>query len=198
MNTSTDSNENQVFLDLFKGRQDYFAVQTTNIYRPVKRNFSDYYLERHLKKIVTFGIDVLTKESKCNFLCIDIDIPKSDLETVNFEDKSIKFEYLKSELLEIQGILTNKLEIDENSILLEDTGGRGYHIWLFLETPISGEDAIKFFKILNSYVSFSFEYFPKQPNLNQNRELGNLIKLPLGVHQKYNSESSFFIIDNNP
>jgi len=197
MNTSTDSNENQVFLDLFKGRQDYFAVQTTNIYCPVKRSFSDYYLERHLKKIVTFGIYVLTKESKCNFLCIDIDIPKSDLETVNFEDKSIKFEYLKPELLEIQGILTNKLEIDENSILLEDTGGRGYHIWLFLETPISGEDAIKFFKILNSYVSFSFEYFPKQPNLNQKRELGNLIKLPLGVHQKYNSESSFFTIDNN-
>jgi len=80
--------------------------------------------------------------------------------------------------------------------LLEDTGGRGYHIWLFFSSPLQGDNAVKFYQICKSFTDFGFEFFPKQTNINEKRRFGNLIKLPLGTHQKYDSKSLFFQLLN--
>lgn len=187
----------KTYLDYFKGREDYFAFQGSDFYKPINQTLSEYYLERHLKGLVTFGIYVLTKNSNCNFICLDIDIPKDKLDSVDFRDPQQKFAYLKEKLFELKNIFENELEISEDALLLEDTGGRGYHIWLFFEEPIKGEDAIRLYKIIRNFTDFDFEFFPKQPSLNRKRKLGNLIKLPLGTHQAYNAQSSFFkIVDS--
>lgn len=191
----TQAQYEKIYLEYFKGREDYFAIQATNSYKPVNRNFSENHLEKHLNKFATFGVYVLTKDSKCNFVCIDIDIPKSELESIDFKDHQLKFKYLKHSLLKILEVFRNELGIDTKSILLEETGGRGYHIWLFFEEPIAGNNAVKLYHIIKSFAKFNFEFFPKQASLD-GKKLGNLIKLPLGMHQKYGSNSSFFKLKN--
>jgi len=184
------------YIDYFEGREEYVAVQGSNHYYPIVQELNDSVVTKHLEGIKTFGVYVLTKTSKCNFICIDIDIEKSELSKVNFADSKIKFEYLKRHLLKFQKILEEDL-FNSKNILYEDSGGRGYHIWVFFEKPIEGYDAIFLNEIIKHKLDdFTFEFFPKQPDLNKKRKYGNLIKLPLGEHKKYNNRSRFFTLTN--
>jgi hypothetical protein len=185
------------FLSFFKGREDYFALQSDDNYRPINQPLSEDDLEKHFNGFVTFGIYVLTKLSQCNFICIDIDIPKSKLDNIELKNQKEKYIHLKDKLIIIQKNITEKLNIEKDSILFEDTGGRGYHIWVFFEEAITGKDARKLYHILKEDIDLDFEFFPKQPNLTENRNYGNLIKLPLGIHQKYNRRSTFFTISDS-
>jgi len=185
------------FLEYFSGREDYFAVQDLDRYKTVKGILNPYYLDKHIKGFITFGIYVLNSNSRCNFLCIDIDIPKNELNNFNFLNKVQKFRYLKDKLQKTESVLIKKFNLSRKSILFEDTGGRGYHIWLFFQKSINGSEVFKLSFILKEHLDFDFEFFPKQKVLNSKKGLGNLIKLPLGLHQKYNSESRFFKICND-
>jgi len=186
-----------IFLSFFKGHKDHFALQGDDYYRPINQPLSEQYLEKHFKGFVTFGIYVLTKSSKCNFICLDIDIPKSKLDDIEFKDRNKKYIHLKDKLNTLLNIIIEKLNIEKDSILLEDTGGRGYHIWIFFEDAITGKDALKLYHIIKNYIDLDFEFFPKQSNLTERRNYGNLIKLPLGIHQKYNCRSAFFTISDS-
>jgi hypothetical protein len=186
----------ETYLAYFKGREDYFACQGRDYYYPVKRSLNENYLQKHLNHFETFGVYVLTSDSKCNFICIDVDIPKNELENIDFKNPSRKFRYLRNKLLRILEVFGKEFHIPDNSILLEDTGGRGYHIWLFFSNPLQGDKAVQFYQICKSFIDFDFEFFPKQPNINEKRRFGNLIKLPLGTHQKYDSKSLFFQLLN--
>ncbi|PKP60577.1 hypothetical protein CVT91_04890 [Candidatus Atribacteria bacterium HGW-Atribacteria-1] len=185
------------FLNFFKGREDYFALQGDDDYQPINQPLSEQYLEKHFNGFVTFGIYVLTKSSQCNFICIDIDISKSKLDDIKFKDQKKKYIHLKDKLIIFQKNITEKLNIEKDSILFEDTGGRGYHIWVFFEEAITGKDARKLYHILKTDTDLDFEFFPKQSNLTEKRNYGNLIKLPLGIHQKYNRRSTFFTISDS-
>ncbi len=185
-----------IYLDYFKGREDYLACQGPEYYYPVNKTLDKDYLHKHLNDLATFGVYVLTSESKCHFLCIDIDIAKNELTDFDVNNPSRKFEYLKEKLVSIKNVLKEKLELLEEQILLEDTGGRGYHIWLFFKSPLNGADAIKLNQVIKKFITFDFEFFPKQPSLSEKRRFGNLIKLPLGTHQKYEMKSMFFELEN--
>lgn len=189
---SLSSVTSEIYLNYFKGREDYFACQGKENYHPIPEQFTKDYLLKHLEQLATFGIYVLTKDSKCHFVCIDIDIPKQELNKVDFRNFRQKFSYLKTKILEILELLEKEFQINKNEVLLEDTGGRGFHIWVFFDEPISGKIAVSIFLILKIFLKFDFEFFPKQEELNEKTKLGNLIKLPLGVHQKYESKSFFF------
>jgi hypothetical protein len=82
-------------------------------------------------------------------------------------------------------------------MLLEETGGRGYHIWVFIAAPLDGDIAVGFGEALKKNLKFDVEFFPKQGTLNENRKYGNLIKLPLGIHRKYGSRSAFFSLSKD-
>lgn len=182
------------YLDFFTGRKEFIAVQGTNHYYPIEQELNENILTKHIDGIKTFGAYVLNETSKCNFICIDIDIEKNELTQVNFADFMVKFEYLKNQLIKFQEVLEKEFFKPEN-ILYEDSGGRGYHIWMFFDQPIEGYDALFLNEILkNKLKDFSYEFFPKQPTLNDKRKYGNLIKLPLGEHKKYNNRSRFFIL----
>ena len=196
MNNTSIKNK-LIFLSFFKGREDCFAFQGDDCYQPINRPLSEQSLENHFKGFVTFGIYVLTKSSQCNFICIDIDIPKSKLVDIEFKDQKKKYAHLKDKLIIFQKNITEKLNIEKDSILFEDTGGRGYHIWVFFEEAITGKDARKLYHILKTNTDLDFEFFPKQSNLTEKRNYGNLIKLPLGIHQKYNRRSTFFTISDS-
>ena len=180
------------YLSLFKGREDYFACQGPDYYYPIKQPFSSYYLRQHLEGWATFGVYVLTSDSRCYFICIDIDIPKSELTSTDFTDRDKKYSHLKERLLRFQELFVKKYNMSENAILYEDTGGRGYHVWLFFSDGLDGEAAVAFHEIIKKQLPFDFEFFPKQSRIGERRKFGNLVKLPLGIHQKYSSRSVFF------
>jgi hypothetical protein len=182
-----------IYLKLFRGREDYFAQQGQDFYFPVHKPLDEYYICKHLEGNVTFGLYVLNKESHCNFFCIDIDVPKSDLDRVDISDRNIKYKYLKDKLDSVLESLC-KFGIQRESILLEETGGRGYHVWVFLSDQINGEIAVSFGVALKKGLNFEIEFFPKQARLTKKRTFGNLIKLPLGLHRQYGAWSCFFDI----
>jgi hypothetical protein len=179
------------YLQHFKGREDYFAQQGENGYYPVPRTLDEYYIRRHLEGDATFGLYVLNRESFCHLVCIDIDIPQSQLSKVDFEQPEVKYAYLKDKLNAVLEALFGQLGAPPGSILLEDTGGRGYHIWMFFSEPVQGRIAVALGEALKSHLDFEIEFFPKQGRLTPKRKYGNLIKLPLGLHRKYGSWSFF-------
>lgn len=188
------SNHNDLspYLNLFKGREDYFAQQGEDWYIPVQRILDEFYLLRHLEGNATFGIYVLNRASRCHLVCVDIDIPKCDLKEVDVKNTEAKYGYLKPKLDAVLEALSERLGVPPESILLEDTGGRGYHIWVFFSDEVPGQTAVSFGEALKRQLDFEIEFFPKQGRLTPTRKYGNLIKLPLGLHRKYGSWSFFF------
>ncbi len=182
------------FLHLFKGREDYFAQQGEDWYNPVQRILDEFYVLRHLEGDATFGLYLLNRASCCHLVCVDIDIPKCDLNEVDFKNPKAKYGYLKPKLDAVLEALSGQLGVPPESILLEDTGGRGYHIWVFFSDEVPGQTAVSFGEALKRQLDFEVEFFPKQGRLTPTRKYGNLIKLPLGLHRKYESWSFFFYL----
>ncbi len=196
MKTETDVLE--LYLSLFKGREDCFGQQHESSYCPVHRPLDAFYLHQHLSGDVTYGVYVLSKESSCYFFCVDIDIPKAELKITDFANRTAKYDYLGQHLRDTIHTLTVTLGIPQEALLLEETGGRGYHIWIFLRDAIVGDSAVAFGRILKNYLRFEIEFFPKQGQLT-GKKFGNLIKLPLGIHRKYSVRSVFFrLSDGEP
>ena len=183
-----------LYLSYFQGREDYFACQGPEYYFPINLRLNEEYLSKHIEGLATFGIYVLTSTNMSHLFCLDVDIPKSELDSVDYQNAKVKFAYLKDKLLFLLDSLTDLLRIPRSSLLLEDTGGRGYHIWLFFSRPLEGNLALDFLQALKERAAFDFEFFPKQATLTPTRRFGNLIKLPLGIHQKYGLRSKFFIV----
>ncbi len=186
----------RTYLQIFRGREDYIAQQGEDCYFPVSKALDEFYLNRHLDGDATFGLYVLNRKSCCNLVCIDIDIPKSDLGEVDFANPGEKYGYLKHQLDTVLNALSGSLNVPLESILLEETGGRGYHVWMFFSEPVEGHVAVRFGKVLSTLLDFEIEFFPKQGKLTTRRKYGNLIKLPLGIHRKYDSQSSFFCMSS--
>jgi len=182
------------YLHLFKGREDYFAQQGEDWYIPVQRILDEFYVLWHLGGDATFGLYVLNQASCCHLVCVDIDIPKCDLNEVDFKNPKAKYGYLKPKLDAVLEALSGRLGVPLESILLEDTGGRGYHIWVFFSDEVPGQTAVSFGEALKRQLDFEIEFFPKQGRLTPTRKYGNLIKLPLGLHRKYGSWSFFFCL----
>ncbi|MFA7288364.1 MAG: reverse transcriptase domain-containing protein [Melioribacteraceae bacterium] len=192
----TNKYDLDTFLNYFTGREDFIAVQGRDYYYPINHTLDESIVKKHIDGIETFGVYVLNNKSQCNFICIDIDIDKNELSKINFTDPQTKFDYLKNKLVPLKELLENQL-FNSNNILYEDSGGRGYHIWIFFDKSIDGQNALILNEIIKKVLDFTFEYFPKQPLLTESRKYGNLIKLPLGEHKKYNKRSSFFTFDNH-
>ena len=155
---------------------------------------NEFDIERHLDGDMTCGLYLLNSENYCYLICIDIDIPKSELNIIDFTDPKQKYTFLKEQLITVNKELCSQFKVPPDSILFEETGGRGYHIWIFFDRPIKGQIAVKFGAALKAHLGFEVEFFPKQGCLTPSRKYGNLIKLPLGIHQKYNARSSFFTL----
>jgi hypothetical protein len=151
--------------EIFFNRIDVFAVQTKKGgYFPIKREITLSDIDKHLKGEQTLGVYCLDKENKVKWACVDLD---------------------GTDLIELKSrgrIIYNLFK--DYTRMLEFSGRRGYHIWIFFTTKVSAEYAKTLVKArLNRLDWANTEIFPKQTSLNENRLYGNLVKLPLGVHK---------------
>jgi len=79
---------------------------------------------------------------------------------------------------------------------VEFSGGKGYHILVFLKEPMLADQAQKIVnwvrdhEKLNASGKDHVECYPKQPSL-EGAEKGNLLKIPLGLHPRTRARSIF-------
>jgi hypothetical protein len=188
----------ELLLKTFSGRSDVHAVQTkmgkTWGYIPEKRALTKDDIVKHLKGERTVGIYFSSPENTTCLMALDLDVKKPWLnayENTSQERKRINRLIKKSAL--------GMLEICEMAglaPLIEYSGNKGLHFW-FLG---SEQFACHYWRTLGGWLvkslrmqpeELSWEIFPKQDRIEKDG-LGNLVKLPLGIHQK-SGRRSFFI-----
>jgi len=186
----------RLFLNLFQGREGVFARQWTSGqgYSPIRpeRSISENDILLHIQGTETYGIYLIRRDNTVRLICFDIDLPKNFAEV---EEDSLVTD--KGNLLpQIKNICAAAVDsfrhcsFNGRGILIEDTGGRGYHVWFFFESPIPAANARKFAYSILRKANVQCEVFPKQDEVVEG-QYGNLIKLPLGLHKKYKQYSNF-------
>jgi predicted transcriptional regulator len=133
--------------------------------------------KKHLEGNLTIGTYNLDVENRVKWLCFDVDpqIVKDSIETV-------KNLYVKcTELFPKRSVLLEASRYNDPS----------FHIWVFFEPEIPAY-AARFLgnKVLEKCGNPNVELFPKQDKIEEDG-FGNLMKIPLGLHQQSKKWSCF-------
>jgi hypothetical protein len=180
------------FLALFAGREDLHARQWVNKageagYSPVQEPLTAAVVRQHLLGSYTVGVYPIRLDGACTFLAVDLDISKHALELARREPARARAlrDMLRREAARLLDVLRG-LGLEP---LFENSGYKGRHYWVFLEQPEPAEVLHLLGRLLLSWQSpqvpdgLHLEFFPKQAGRG-GKGLGNLIKLPLGIHRR--------------
>lgn len=187
------------YMDIFRGRPDVFARQwydeeaDTQGYVPVRRPMLPSDVHDHLKGNRTYGIYLLDQHSRAWVGVIDVDLVQAfrgrKLSRDEYDRRTREETYLVERLIELSS---------ESGLpcVAEFTGGKGYHFWYPFEEAVpaaSVRAALRTVaaKIEGDLTCYQIEVFPKQDTLS-GKGLGNLVKLPMGVHRG-TGKPSFFL-----
>ncbi len=178
------------FAAIFKGRSDCFARQWVDRkkgaqgYVPERRPMTISDIEDHLSGRCTYGIYLMEKDNNVSLGVIDIDLVKryrsGDRGRPPAGDLKREISFL------IRHIYRNA-EKHRITLIAEFSGGKGYHLWFPVDAPVPASARRKALALLirdaaSGLVFFQLEIFPKQDRL-AGKGLGNLVKLPLGIHR---------------
>jgi hypothetical protein len=172
-----DKRQVEILRRYFVNRDDTYAIQNPDgSYYRVEAPLTDDILLSHLKAEVTVGIyQIESEKNTVKWLCFDID-SKQTAEVEKLRDTIVKSGFCL-----------------KDSILVEDTGGRGYHLWIFFDPPIPALVAYYVGRRFEQQSKVKCEVFPKQRVVEA---FGNLVKLPLGVHRKTGQRSTFVYVSS--
>ena len=148
----------------------------------------------HFNGHVSAAVYLLNENSKCSTICFDVDIPKLEIPENLTEREKVKKEKLLPLVRKITDYLITIYQILPDNFLVEDTGGRGYHIWLFFEEEQDGLSVVNFLNEVKIGCELpELEVFPPGNTFGKTGFSKSLVRLPLGVHRKYNNARSVFI-----
>lgn len=156
-----------------EGEWRYWRVKdkASQKYLPLTENV----ITQHISGKKTIGLYALSESDTCKWICLDIDIEKGYESAQAAELVQLTTTLLVQQMLE---------HAEELPLLVEYSGRRGYHIWLFTE-EIDGVDAraigMYFAGLVEPPEGISIEVYPKQVAVDA---VGSLVKLPLGTHQE--------------
>ncbi len=178
-------------LNLFSGRENVYARQWKDDegksgYVPVREPLNFYEMKNHLLGKNTLGVYQLDLSNQVKFMALDLDVAKfaqkQYLENSRFKD------FVNQGFFEICNQIRCIIDRFEIPVYIENSGFKGFHLWFFLKEKISAKIAFLFLNKVKAQVDvgkfpIQIECFPKQSKLNPD-QLGNLIKIPLGIHLK--------------
>ncbi len=188
------------FLALFGGREDVYARQWFSPskgeggYSPVRQPLTPRELRAHLLGEVTLGVYPIRLDGTCLFAALDVDVQKSALEEARRSQALATL--LKSELQELTAKIEQRLKEAGLTPIVEDSGYKGRHFWFPLAAPEAASTLVALGRAVIALVQpllgehFACEWFPKASRPGT-KGLGNLIKLPLGIHRRTGRRSSF-------
>ena len=160
-------------MEIFVNRSDVFSTQQTNgAYFPTRRPITEDDIKKHLKGDITIGVYCLDTNNLVKWACVDMD-----------GDKSLTPQENRRLLYPEAKVIYNTFH--DYSRMLEFSGRKGFHIWIFFKPRVTADYAQRLVKArLNRVGLLRHEVFPKQTELNESRKFGNLVKLPLALHKK--------------
>ncbi len=191
------------FAELFSGREGVYAKQWVSPtgesgYSKESQPFTHIVAKNHILGNHTVGIYQLRMDNTVRFIAFDIDIKKVFLKNIISDEDKLK-QYQKRGLKVAKGIV-DRLSSSEIPCYLEDSGYKGYHVWIFLASPVPAKIAREFCKAVISSISideaFGIEIFPKQSYVKA-KNYGNLIKIPLGIHRRTGKRCLFMDPSND-
>lgn len=165
-----------ILLKNFVGRIDFFAQQgQKGFYYPVSKELNTSVIIDHLLAKNTIGTYPIVPGSHgqyfTKFGCLDFD----SMDLNRFQN--------------LWDVASSALPIE--SLVPEFSGRRGFHIWIILSELIA---AWKIKRLLEHLIKKAGEHgcevFPKQSKLKPGG-VGNLIKLPCGIHRLSGKRSQF-------
>jgi hypothetical protein len=157
------------YQNLFVTRADIHARQSEGgSYYLKQEPTTDHLLKTHLAGAVTIGLYALDIASFARWAVLDADS----------ENRLEQLQQAHRQLAELE--LPSHLEQSR----------RGGHLWLFMEAPIPGADIKKLVQTALPDLQ-GLELYPKQDRLDQRRQVGSLIKGPLGIHRKSGNRYPF-------
>lgn len=186
------------FMEIFRGREDCFARQWADKaegksgYMPVRRPMTEQDLREHLSGIRTYGMYLMQADGRVRTGVIDADLHK-DLRQAALP--ASRRDAVRRELAYLLERVPALAQGQGLSCLTEFSGSKGYHFWFPFEAPV---DPSRLRGVLQGIANtlardlscFSLEVFPKQDSLS-GKGLGNLVKLPLGIHRLSGKPSRF-------
>lgn len=201
--TFTDADA-MLLSSLFAGREAVHARQWTapserTGYTPVHEPFSPEVARHHLAGDLTAGFYLIRLDQTTQHLCFDLDIAA----------------YLRKPLptgkrmLELQGLVQRTAVRLQDACAalglaahIEDSGHKGRHVWVLLDVPFPARDVRRLAsRILEGMptlpLEVTLEVFPKQDRVAPGG-LGNLVKVPLGLHRQSGRRSLFLMPDGRP
>lgn len=179
------------FLETFGGREDAHARQWHDPergsgYSPVRQPLTLHLLRNHLLGNVTLGVYPVRRDGTVGFFAFDLDLDPAVVEARRSDGAGLVA--LREELEHEVAALHDRLVEHGLDPLVEDSGYKGRHLWVLASEPIdaglarrAGLALAQGFPVSSAHVRL--EVFPKQARVRSGG-LGNLIKLPLGIHRR--------------
>lgn len=176
------------FAARFEGRKGVYARMWHHRdrgsgYSPVHAPLDAEAVRAHLQGRVTLGAYLVRADDSAEHGVLDIDATPDALRAASRDRRAANA--LRDVTHQYSQRLRSVLEAAGLRPMLVDSGYKGRHLWCFLEAPVP---AARVRAVLSSLVArvqpaaqLRVEVFPKQDRVRSGG-LGNLVKLPLGVH----------------
>ena len=194
-----DSEEMNRYMELFVGREDLYALDeldknqrrhSAEVLQPVTVDS----LQKHFRGTETINTYIQRTNGTVKYLILDLDISKGIL--LQCKDEDQKIHYLKKCLTIAVGILKELSHLGVNGYL-EQSGCRGYHIWIFFTEWLPVRYANLLADIIEQKTGalwkeseIQVEYLPNKTRLKKGKR-GQTLKLPWGIHPKSGNRSCF-------
>jgi len=195
------------FLALFGGREDVHARQWYSPrkgvagYSPVEEPLTARHVRQHLFGDITLGVYPIRLDGTCVFFALDLDLTKAALEFARRGPEEAR--QVRRSLTESLSRTVERVRELGLQPLVEDSGYKGRHLWFFLERPESARLLHDIGRLLVRWLArdlpggVALEFFPRQPR-RRGKGLGNLIKLPLGIHRRTGRRAWILQDDGSP
>lgn len=154
----------------------------------------------HLKGKETLGTYIQRSNATVHYIVVDVDISKKIM--LQYERESSEYQaYLEKARNTAGNILKLYHEFGLQGYV-EYSGCRGYHVWLFFSEWIPTRYANMFCEMLEKKLGdkeeeIHLEFFPNKTRIKPGK-LGQVLKLPYGVHSKTGEQSYFLDVHGNP
>ncbi|MBM3269816.1 MAG: tetratricopeptide repeat protein [Candidatus Sericytochromatia bacterium] len=188
----------------FAGREGVYARQWTSPtdragYTPVHEPFTPAVARKHLLGDLTLGVYVVRTDDSVNFLAFDLDLARFAMESAS---KTRTWPTLVRTVQQAAVAYLDRCAALEIPAFIEDSGSKGRHVWVFFDRPVPAAWALRLAHLIRSGMpelpaEVAVEVFPKQAKIKGNG-LGNLIKIPLGIHRKTGRRCHFLEPDGTP
>ncbi len=192
---------------LFAGREDVHARQWCRPqdrktgYTPVHEPLTPAVVRQHLLGTYTVGVYPIRLDHTALWFVVDLDITRPALEQARAAPPFAQ--ELRRRLQQCSLQVLEHLRQLGLPVVFENSGYKGRHYWAFLAQPIEAKALHHLGRLLLARLAplvppeFSLEFFPKQPR-RSGKGLGNLVKLPLGIHQRTGYRSAFLDDQGTP